>query len=156
MRYGTTEVYPGPAVDVLCRTKNSRKFLNEIINFRCHGGGGEGHALLTDGMSVALEIFDSLQKGGVRECSVQRYCIIVAMSPPYPGATSLEGNVFCDLTIEQLALEMKQARLFNYFITRITLYYFQMLCSKMHNDLIEVNLKFKILMHKMANYCTPV
>ena len=45
---------------------------------------------------------------GVRECNVQRYCIIVAMSPPYPGVGSLEGDHFSDLTVEQLAGKMKQ------------------------------------------------
>ena len=106
--YGTTDAYPGPAVNILCRTNNSRKFLDQITNFRCQGGGGEYHALLSDGMSVALDIFDPLHEGGVRECNVQRYCIIVAMSPPYPNATSWEGNQFRDLTVDQLADKMGQ------------------------------------------------
>ena len=108
MTYSTRDVYPGSAVNILCRTKNSRTFLERITNFRCHGGGGEWHALLADGMSIALEIFDPLHQGGVRECNVQRYCIIVAMSPPSPAAISLEGNQFCDLTIEELAVKMGQ------------------------------------------------
>ena len=108
MTYGTTDSRPGSAVNILCRTNNSRTFLDQIINFKCHGGGGEWHALLADGMGRALEIFDPLQQGGVRECNVQRYCIIVAMSPPYPGVGSFEGDHFSDLTVEQLADQMGQ------------------------------------------------
>ena len=106
--YGTADARPGSAVNILSRTNNSRTFLEQIVNFKCHGGGGEWHALLADGMCRALEIFDPFLLGGARECNVQRYCIIVAMSPPYPGVNSLEGDHFSDLTVEQLAGKMKQ------------------------------------------------
>ena len=77
MTYGTREARPGSAVKIVCRTRNSRKFLKEITEFKCHGGGGEWHTLLADGMSIALEIFDPSHEAGVRECNVKRYCIIV-------------------------------------------------------------------------------
>ena len=107
--YGTKDDYPHPPVNVLLDTTNSRVFLDKIQNFKCEGGGGEYYALLADGLSIALEILDtSGHREFHRDCNVQRYCIIVAMAPPYPDTTSLEGNSFCDLTIDELAMKMGQ------------------------------------------------
>lgn len=110
VNYGPSLGFPGSGIyDAYC-TRNSSSFSKHVKKLKLQGGGGECHTLLADGMSVALDLFDSLSIGRDKNCTVHKYCIIVGSYPPYP-TRSTESNAYCDMTVEELAVRMGQVQL---------------------------------------------
>ena len=81
-----------------------------MANLQFDGGGGENHALLSDGLATALDVFDTLACDHYEDCTVYKYCIVVGFFPPY-DMRSIEGNTYCDMTLDELAVKMAQVKL---------------------------------------------
>ena len=107
--YGTLEALPGSGISNQFCTQSSSVFSKKIANLKVQGGGGECHALLSDGMATVLDVFDTLSCDNYENCQVNKYCIVVGCSLPY-DRRSTEGNTYCDMTVDDLVVKMAQVQ----------------------------------------------
>nr|XP_006817960.1 PREDICTED: mediator of RNA polymerase II transcription subunit 25-like [Saccoglossus kowalevskii] len=103
--YNTADCAPNQSCICTDPTTKAWKLLDSFDNIEFISGAGEKFSLISEGLGTALTLFDdmkSMRQGHSTSVQVQKHCILICNSPPYP-LPSQESFHYNGLTSEQLA-----------------------------------------------------